>query len=125
MDDNRALIRPHLKKGAIMSHKSSTPSGQRRKSIGLWLSDAEVAVLAVFRSYLMTPSQMLCLDTRKQMLHERGLRELVRRELLVTERFRGAYSLTEDGYSAMKAAKARRVIPSLVDRVDSSCRLMQ
>jgi hypothetical protein len=108
-----------------MPQKRSAWAGSHRRSDHFQLSDAEVAVLAVFRSYLMTPSLMLCLDTRKQMLHEHGLSELVRRNLLVIERFRGAYSLTERGYSAMKAAKARRIVPSLVDRVDSACRLMQ
>ena len=70
------------------------------------LSSAELAVLSVFRKYLMTPGEMLCcgsLDTRAS---DATLDQLTRKGLLVQERFRSGYALTDAGFAAMPAAKA-------------------
>ena len=66
------------------------------------LSSAELAVLSVFRKYLMTPGEMLCcgsLDTRAS---DATLDQLTRKGLLVQERFRSGYALTDAGFAAMQ-----------------------
>src|SRR5262245_23287698 len=66
------------------------------------MSDAEKYVLEVFRRYRVAPGKMLCFygqDLEK--LHQ-PLAQLTKKRLLVAESFRGAYSLTEAGFSAMQ-----------------------
>lgn len=66
------------------------------------MSDAEKSVLEVFRRYLVAPGKMLCFygqDLEK--LHE-PLAQLTEKRLLIAESFRGAYSLTKAGFSAMR-----------------------
>lgn len=66
------------------------------------LSSAELSVLSVFRKYLMTPGEMLCcgsLDTRAS---DATLDQLTRKGLLVQERFRSGYALTDAGFAAMQ-----------------------
>ena len=68
------------------------------------LSPAEHAVLSVFRKYLMIPGKMLCFNNADLESFARPLAELTSKQLLVVERFRGGYSLTESGFAAMQAA---------------------
>ena len=68
----------------------------------LSLSPEERSVLEVFRNYLMTPGKMLCLSGPKLDASEAPLAELTGKGLLVAESFRGGYSLTENGFEAMK-----------------------
>ncbi len=66
------------------------------------LSAAEHAVLDVFRTYLMTPGKMYCFDNSDLETFHVPLAELTDKGMLVAERFRGGYSLTETGFAAMR-----------------------
>lgn len=70
------------------------------------LSPAEHKVLGVFRRYLMTPGKMLCLGNSDLEALKAPLAQLTSKGLLVAERFRGGYSLTEAGFAAMKEASS-------------------
>ncbi len=66
------------------------------------LSPSEQRVLRTFRRFLMTPGQMLCFygpDLKKQ--DKATLELLTDKELLVKEKFKGGYSLTQAGFAAM------------------------
>jgi hypothetical protein len=65
------------------------------------LSDGEVNVLGVFRKYLMTPGQMLCLSNTDIDSMKGVLEKLTKSGLLVPEDFKGGYSLTQTGFRAM------------------------
>ena len=67
------------------------------------LSTAEHSVLNVFREYLMTPGKMLCLGSSDLENFKKQLIQLIDKGMLVKEKFQGGYSLTENGFSAMKA----------------------
>lgn len=58
-------------------------------------------VLKVFRNYQITPGQLLCFSGTNLRKHQAGLKRLAERKMLVKERFKGAYSLTQTGYAAM------------------------
>ena len=62
----------------------------------------EKSVLKTFHEFLMRPGQMLCFYGPELERHRNALKGLTERKLLVKERFKGAYSLTEDGFSAMR-----------------------
>lgn len=66
------------------------------------MSPAEQRVLNVFRKYLVTPGQMLCFYGADLAQHRAGISQLIDKELLVAERFKGGYSLTDAGFAAMK-----------------------
>ena len=66
------------------------------------LSDGEVRVLKIFRRYLMTPGQMLCLSGPEFETNKNALQELITTGFLVAEEFKGGYSLTDAGFRAMK-----------------------
>jgi hypothetical protein len=66
------------------------------------LTVTEIAVLRAFRYYLMEPSRMLCFSAAEQSRFESAFRQLVKKELIFPERFRGGYSLTQTGYAAMR-----------------------
>lgn len=66
------------------------------------LSADERRVLRVFRQYLVTPGQMLCFYGQTLRGYSVALNELTRKDLVVKERFKGGYSLTEAGFAAMK-----------------------
>ncbi len=75
---------------------SSPPSSQV-----LDLTDGEIHVLGVFRKYLMTPGQMLCLSNTDIDSMKSVLESLTAAGLLVAEEFKGGYSLTQTGFRAM------------------------
>ena len=66
------------------------------------LSNKETAVLDVFRMYLMSPGKMLCFTTPQLKSFKKPLALLTDKGLLVEEDFSGGYSLTENGFVAMK-----------------------
>jgi hypothetical protein len=65
------------------------------------LSTSEQQVLLKFRQYLMTPNKMLCFYGPSLEQNQTALESLIEKELLVRETFKGAYSLTREGYAAM------------------------
>ncbi len=71
----------------------------------LQLSDGEISVLTVFRKYLMTPGQMLCLSNSDADSMKIALEKLVTGGLLTPDDFKGGYSLTRNGYDKMAALR--------------------
>jgi predicted transcriptional regulator len=71
----------------------------------LQLSDSELNILAVFRKYLMTPGQMLCLSNTDIGSMKKSLDRLTAAGLLIAEDFKGSYSLTRSGFEAMNELK--------------------
>ena len=65
------------------------------------LSTSEQRVLRTFRRYLITPGQMLCFYGPNLKQNKNALQQLTDKELLVKEKFKGAYSLTHRGFEAM------------------------
>ena len=84
---------------ARKKQKADEPSEPDESSTGL--SSAELAVLDVFRKYLMTPGKMLCFVSSNRETHDLPLAKLARKGLVVAERTQGGYSLTETGFAAM------------------------
>ena len=76
------------------------PSNRQENDL---LSKSERRVLATFREFLMSPGQMLCFFGPKLQRNKPALNELIKKEFLVKETFKGAYSLTQAGYDAMKS----------------------
>lgn len=62
----------------------------------------EQAILVVFRDYLMTPGKMLCLSSLDRKIYGAALAKLVEKRLLTVEQYKDGFSLTEDGYAAMR-----------------------
>lgn len=67
------------------------------------LTDGEISVLSVFRTYLMTPGQMLCLNNADTDTMRKALQKLVDAGMLMPEEMKGGYSLTRTGFDAMKS----------------------
>lgn len=66
------------------------------------MTSSEQQVFRTFRQFLMTPHQMLCFSGPDLAKHGPALKTLVNKEMLVEEKFAGGYSLTEQGFQAMK-----------------------
>lgn len=66
------------------------------------MTATEEKVLRTFRQYLMTPGQMLCFSGPDLAKHKAALQRMSDRDLLREEKFKGGYSLTSAGFSAMK-----------------------
>jgi RIO-like serine/threonine protein kinase len=73
------------------------------------LSTAEQSVLGAFRQYLMGPGEMLCFHGKFLEEHTETLRRLTARKLISKEKFKGGYSLTATGFSALQPQ--RQCIP--------------
>jgi hypothetical protein len=82
------------------THRKEVREHTDERSDGL--SDGEVRVLKIFRRYLMTPGQMLCLSGQEFETNKNALQELITIGFLVAEEFKGGYSLTDAGFRAMK-----------------------
>ena len=67
------------------------------------LSTSEQRVLRTFRRFLLTPGKMLCFSGPNLKQDEAALEFLTDKELLVKDKFKGAYSLTQAGFTAMNA----------------------
>ena len=65
------------------------------------LNSSEQRVMRTFRRFLMTPGQMLCFDGPNLKQDKATLELLTDKELLVKEKFKGGYSLTQAGFAAM------------------------
>jgi hypothetical protein len=68
------------------------------------LSLVDQIVLDIFRSYLVTPGELLCFHGKWLDEHAESLRHLTAMKLITKEEFKGAYSLTEAGYAAIHGA---------------------
>ena len=66
------------------------------------LSTSEQRVLRTFRRFLMKPGQMLCFSGPNLKQNKATLALLTDKELLVKEKFKGGYSLTQTGFTAMQ-----------------------
>ena len=62
----------------------------------------ERAVLRRFRTFLVLPNQMLCFNSDDRERFRLAFRTLIERDYLVKEQFKDAYSLTREGFAAMK-----------------------
>lgn len=69
------------------------------------LSPSEQRVMRRFRKFRMTAGQMLCFYGTDLKQNAPALDRLTQRELLVKESFKGAYSLTQAGFAAMKKCR--------------------
>jgi len=69
------------------------------------LSAPEQRVLRTFRQFLMKPDKMLCFSGPSFKQNEMPLAILTEKKLLVKEKFKGGYSLTQTGFAAMKACE--------------------
>lgn len=65
-------------------------------------SPAELLVLGIFRKFLMTPGKMLCFRSSELESYHLPLANLTDKGMLVVEKSHGGYSLTMDGFHAMK-----------------------
>ena len=68
-------------------------------------SQPERRVFRKFRQFLMTPGQMLCFFGADLERHSTALRSLTDKKLLDKEQFKGAYSLTQAGFEAMRVVE--------------------
>lgn len=69
---------------------------------GSMLSKTELQLLAIFRRFQVGPSQMLCFNSQQLKTHKKAFEILMEKGYLVRETFGGAFSLTRDGFAAMK-----------------------
>ena len=72
------------------------------------MSKLQRDVLKVFGQFLMTPGQMLCLYGPSLEKHRQGLHQLTEMGFLSKEEFKGAYSLTDAGFTAMRNYRRMR-----------------
>ena len=82
------------------------------------LSTAEQSVLSVFRQYQLTPGKMLCFHGKWYEEHEEPIRRLTAKNLLTKEDFRGGYSLTENGFAALRVRRRSVVRKHRVTKSD-------
>ena len=66
------------------------------------LTSSEQRVLGTFRRFQMIPGKMLCFSGPGLKQDKATLARMTEKELLVKEKFKGGYSLTQSGFSAMK-----------------------
>jgi hypothetical protein len=76
------------------------------------LSVPEMAVLKVFRDFLVAPGEMLCFTGPVLDKHRLTLRQLTAKDLLVEEQFSGGYSLTAEGFREMRRDRPRKTAMS-------------
>jgi hypothetical protein len=65
------------------------------------LTTSEQRVMRTFRQFLMNPGQMLCFSGPNLKQHKAALEQMTDKDLLIKEKFNGAYSLTPAGFAAM------------------------
>lgn len=66
------------------------------------LSKPEQQLLTIFRRFQVGPCQMLCFNSQQLKTHNAAFKLLTEKGYLVREGFAGAFSLTHDGFTAMK-----------------------
>ena len=99
VDKKRKQDEKRDKRNRRKTEPDAVVAGHDLESSGL--TDAEANVLAVFKKYLMTPGQMLCLSNTDIDSMKVVLEKLTKAGLLVPEEFKGGYSLTQSGFKAM------------------------
>ena len=85
-----------------------TGEGDAAFSARLELTPDEVEVLETFAKFLMPPDQMLCLSNADIPATRRALEKLIGRGLLTPNDFKGGYSLTVEGFTAMQQLRSQR-----------------
>ncbi len=85
--------------GPLRGSSQIVPDSTRERDL---LSPSEKTVLRTFRQYLATPGKMLCFFGPNLEKHRAAIQQLTKKDLLVKEQFKGAYSLTHAGFEAMK-----------------------
>ena len=65
------------------------------------LTSSEKSLLSIFRRFLVRPGEMLCIDGPTQERHRRAINHLADQGLIIRERFRGAFTLTDAGFAVM------------------------
>ncbi len=61
-----------------------------------------MTVLRTFLQYQVTPGKMLCFFGPNLTKHKAAFDTLTKKDMLVKENFKGAYTLTHAGFAAMK-----------------------
>ena len=69
------------------------------------LSNPERRVLSIFREFQVGPNQMLCFNSQQVKSYRHAFKLLMEKGYLIREEFSGAFSLTHDGFAAMKKAR--------------------
>ena len=69
------------------------------------LNTSEQRVLRTFRRFRMSPGQMLCFSGPNLKQDKSTLTLLTDKDLLIKEEFKGGYSLTPTGFTAMKGCE--------------------
>ena len=80
------------------------------------LTTSEQRVLQTFHQYLMTPGKMLCFSGPNLERYAADLNRLTDKKLLVREKFKGGYSLTNGGFAAMKDCVSREAVGDATDQ---------
>jgi hypothetical protein len=70
------------------------------------LSVPQQRVMRTFRRFLIGPGQMLCFYGPQLKQHRQALDQLADMNFVIKEQFKGGYSLTKAGFSAMKKTSA-------------------
>jgi hypothetical protein len=72
----------------------------------MMLTSADLAVLDVFRNYLVAPGEMLCFHGKWLDDHGESLQQLTALRLITKEHFKGGYSLTQAGFDQIQNGDA-------------------
>lgn len=72
------------------------------------LSRAELSVLSVFRSFLVKTGEMICFTGPQLQKYGPTLAGLAKKNLVVREHCAGGYSLTREGFVAMREGTSRQ-----------------
>jgi hypothetical protein len=86
---------------AKKKQEQAVPQSQNSLDASSLTSDQR-SVLEVFRTYLMTPGEMLCFGSSEHDSLSVPLAQLTEKGLLNSERKSGGYSLTQSGFTAMR-----------------------
>jgi hypothetical protein len=75
--------------------------------VRIFLVKPNQAALAVFRTYMVEPGQMLCFNGDTLLEHRDSLQQLTAQGLLTKDEFKDGYSLTRAGFAAMQECQAK------------------
>ena len=103
--------RPIFRYNDTCSRGSAAPQGLCRPFFhggGIDMSDAETAILKQFRLYQVQAREMLFINRgyakAQSTQFARAMDSLIKRRLVIKERHRDAYSLTDRGYAAVQSS---------------------
>ena len=74
-----------------------------RLSTKFVFSKSDLAVLDVFRRFLVTPGEMLCFHGPWYEEHRESLYRMTAKKMVTKEEFAGGYSLTRAGFAAVQS----------------------